>query len=242
MTAPQSSAAAGRTRVAVVYGGRSSEHAISCVSAGSILRNLDPERYDVIAVGITPEGSWVLTDGNPETIVDDIFACGADGLISEPFADYHRINRRHPDKILAGEGDNRILQTHDREAIRHGIELLEQGELLVVFPEGGRSPDGSLQPGNIGPALMAARAHVPIIPAALKETDKIMPRGKGGLHRGRVQVDYGEPISPDRFGGDHPDKAALQELTETVMQAIYALQQRQYERVGEVAPPRKVAQ
>jgi len=132
--------------------------------------------------------------------------------------------------------------TTDREAIRHGIELLEQGELLVVFPEGGRSPDGSLQPGNIGPALMAARAHVPIIPAALKETDKIMPRGKGGLHRGRVQVDYGEPISPDRFGGDHPDKAALQELTETVMQAIYALQQRQYERVGEVAPPRKVAQ
>ncbi|HET7741083.1 MAG TPA: D-alanine--D-alanine ligase A, partial [Mycobacterium sp.] len=35
-----------RTRVAVVYGGRSSEHAISCVSAGSILRNLDPERFE----------------------------------------------------------------------------------------------------------------------------------------------------------------------------------------------------
>jgi len=131
--------------------------------------------------------------------------------------------------------------TTDREAIRHGIELLEQGELLVVFPEGGRSPDGSLQPGNIGPALMATRAHVPIIPAALKETDRIMPRGKGGLHRGRVQVDYGEPIPPDRFGGDDPDKAALQDLTEAVMQAIHELQQRQYERVGEVAPPRITA-
>ncbi|MFV8165387.1 D-alanine--D-alanine ligase family protein [Mycobacterium sp. 134] len=57
-----------RTRVAVVYGGRSSEHAISCVSAGSILRNLDPERFEVIAVGITPDGSWVLTDGRPETL------------------------------------------------------------------------------------------------------------------------------------------------------------------------------
>jgi D-alanine-D-alanine ligase len=55
-------------RVAVVYGGRSSEHAISCVSAGSILRNLDPERFEVIAVGITPEGSWVLTDARPETL------------------------------------------------------------------------------------------------------------------------------------------------------------------------------
>lgn len=51
--------------MAVVFGGRSSEHAISCVSAGSILRNLDPRRFEVIAVGITPEGSWVLTDGNP---------------------------------------------------------------------------------------------------------------------------------------------------------------------------------
>lgn len=55
-------------RVAVVFGGRSNEHAISCVSAGSILRNLDPQRFDVIAVGITPEGSWVLTDGNPDAL------------------------------------------------------------------------------------------------------------------------------------------------------------------------------
>ena len=57
-----------RVRVAVVFGGRSSEHAISCVSAGSILRNLDPQRFDVVAVGITPEGSWVLTDGNPDAL------------------------------------------------------------------------------------------------------------------------------------------------------------------------------
>ncbi|HVQ99890.1 MAG TPA: D-alanine--D-alanine ligase family protein [Mycobacterium sp.] len=57
-----------RIRVAVVYGGRSNEHAISCVSAGSILRNLDPQRFDVIPIGITTEGSWVLTDGRPETL------------------------------------------------------------------------------------------------------------------------------------------------------------------------------
>ncbi|MGA3253752.1 MAG: D-alanine--D-alanine ligase family protein [Mycobacterium sp.] len=57
-----------RLRVAVVFGGRSNEHAISCVSAGSILRNLDPQRFEVVAVGITPEGSWVLTDGNPDAL------------------------------------------------------------------------------------------------------------------------------------------------------------------------------
>jgi D-alanine-D-alanine ligase len=58
----------GRVRVAVVFGGRSNEHAISCVSAGSILRNLDPQRFEVVAVGITPDGSWVLTDGNPDAL------------------------------------------------------------------------------------------------------------------------------------------------------------------------------
>jgi hypothetical protein len=58
-----------------------------------------------------------MTDGNMGPIADDIFACGADGIISEPFADYEAIADRHPDKFLAGDGDNRILQTNDREAI-----------------------------------------------------------------------------------------------------------------------------
>ena len=58
----------GRIRVAVVYGGRSNEHAISCVSAGSILRNLDAQRFEVIPVGITPEGLWLLTEGRPEAL------------------------------------------------------------------------------------------------------------------------------------------------------------------------------
>ncbi len=58
----------GRTRVAVVFGGRSSEHAISCVSAGSVLRHLDRERFDVVAVGITRDGGWVLGTDDPERL------------------------------------------------------------------------------------------------------------------------------------------------------------------------------
>lgn len=44
-----------KTRVAVVFGGRSSEHGISCVSAGSVLQHLDPDRFEVVPVGITRE-------------------------------------------------------------------------------------------------------------------------------------------------------------------------------------------
>ncbi|WP_024806533.1 D-alanine--D-alanine ligase family protein [Nocardia sp. BMG51109] len=50
----------GRIRVAVVFGGRSNEHAVSCVSAGFVLRNLNPARFEAVPVGITREGTWVL--------------------------------------------------------------------------------------------------------------------------------------------------------------------------------------
>ena len=53
---------AGKLRIAVVFGGRSAEHSISCVSAGAVLAALDPDRYDVVPVGITRAGAWVLPD------------------------------------------------------------------------------------------------------------------------------------------------------------------------------------
>ncbi|HEX7658192.1 MAG TPA: D-alanine--D-alanine ligase family protein [Pseudonocardiaceae bacterium] len=57
-----------KVRVAVVFGGRSTEHAISCLSAGSVLRHLDPARYEIVPVGITPDGGWVLASGDPRAL------------------------------------------------------------------------------------------------------------------------------------------------------------------------------
>ena len=119
----------GRVRVAVVYGGRSSEHAISCVSAGSILRNLDPERFEVVAVGITPGGSWVLTDGRPETLAI------TDGRLPE----------------VSGESGAELALPAD--PVRGGqlLSLGQGGEVLaavdVVFPvlHGPYGEDGTIQ-------------------------------------------------------------------------------------------------
>lgn len=55
-----------RIRVAVVFGGRSSEHAISCVTAGSVLKAIDRGKYDVVPVGIATDGRWVLESDDPE--------------------------------------------------------------------------------------------------------------------------------------------------------------------------------
>jgi D-alanine-D-alanine ligase len=57
-----------KTRIAVVFGGRSSEHAVSAVSAGSILDALDPDEFEVVPVGITKAGRWVLATGDPAAL------------------------------------------------------------------------------------------------------------------------------------------------------------------------------
>ena len=63
-----------RPRVAVVFGGRSSEHAISCSTAASVLRAIDRDRYDVVPIGIARDGRWVLAADDPERL--EITAAG----------------------------------------------------------------------------------------------------------------------------------------------------------------------
>jgi D-alanine-D-alanine ligase len=62
---------AGKLRVAVVFGGRSAEHAISCVSAGSVIAALDPDRYEVVRVGIATDGRWVLPAADQRLAIRD---------------------------------------------------------------------------------------------------------------------------------------------------------------------------
>jgi D-alanine-D-alanine ligase len=64
-----------KIRVAVIFGGRSSEHSISCISAGSVLRALDRTKYDVVPIGITKSGNWVLEadDADRLTMQNGIF-------------------------------------------------------------------------------------------------------------------------------------------------------------------------
>ncbi|HLV04735.1 D-alanine--D-alanine ligase family protein [uncultured Georgenia sp.] len=57
-----------RIRLALVFGGRSGEHGISCATAAGVLRALDRDRYDVVPIGITPAGQWVLAPDDPEAL------------------------------------------------------------------------------------------------------------------------------------------------------------------------------
>ena len=71
MTDTSTPSPSSRIRVAVVYGGRSQEHSISCISAGAIMANLDRERYEVVPVGITREGLWTVGTDDPRELAAD---------------------------------------------------------------------------------------------------------------------------------------------------------------------------
>jgi D-alanine-D-alanine ligase len=66
--APEPGAHGRKTRVAVVFGGRSTEHGVSAVSAGSVMSALDPDQFEIVPIGITRDGRWVLTAGDPREL------------------------------------------------------------------------------------------------------------------------------------------------------------------------------
>jgi len=121
-----------KIRIAVVFGGRSSEHAISCVTAGSVLRVLDPERYEVLPIGISTDGRWVLMAGE-ETAGLAI----TDGRLPA------RIDETSGALVtMAADPTARELTVHEPGSVPKAL-----GEVDVVFPllHGPYGEDGTLQ-------------------------------------------------------------------------------------------------
>ena len=71
-----------------------------------------------------------MSDGNMNEYADDVMACGARGIISEPYTDYKTIARRYDNPFIAGEGDNRVLTRNDPDEIRRMVEsMVETGKM-----------------------------------------------------------------------------------------------------------------
>ncbi|MFP3903502.1 MAG: lysophospholipid acyltransferase family protein [Armatimonadota bacterium] len=107
----------------------------------------------------------------------------------------------------------------DRKAIRNAAQLLKTGEKVIIFPEGGRSPDGTLQEGTEGAAFIAKLADAPIVPTALAGTDEVLPRGSIFLHRGKTTVSFGEPVYVTDYRDEEGD-IDLRAATDEVMKRI----------------------
>lgn len=108
----------------------------------------------------------------------------------------------------------------DREALLKALELLKQGEVLGIAPEGTRSHTGALQPGKPGAAFLAARTGATILPLGITGTQN-MVRDFKRLRRMRVRVVFGEPFRLPKEGRLSSEE--LQEATTLIMQRIAAL-------------------
>jgi 1-acyl-sn-glycerol-3-phosphate acyltransferase len=83
----------------------------------------------------------------------------------------------------------------DVEAFRLARRILDEGQVLFVFPEGTRSPDGSLQTAHDGVASLALRTGAPIVPLAIAGSNRVWPRGQKLPHPGgHVTMRVGKPF------------------------------------------------
>lgn len=85
----------------------------------------------------------------------------------------------------------------NRRSLQQAASLVEEGWNLLIFPEGGRSPDGWGQEHHGGVAWLAARTGRPIVPVYIKGTGRLLPRGVRRPYIGKTTVTFGAPIAPD---------------------------------------------
>jgi 1-acyl-sn-glycerol-3-phosphate acyltransferase len=116
-------------------------------------------------------------------------------------------------------------------SLNTGLQVLGRGDLLGIYPEGTRSPDGRLYRGRTGIARMALEARVPVIPVVMVDTDTMMPIGRRMPRIMRVGVVIGEPLDFSRFEGMESDRYILRSITDEIMVAIQQLGEQTYEDV-----------
>lgn len=119
----------------------------------------------------------------------------------------------------------------DREAFGKAISLIRAGEVVVIFPEGGRSRDGILRAPKAGIGVIVSQTGCPVVPAYLKGTFDVLPTGARWPRWRQVTVRFGEPIrfEPSERKEKAETKRFYEQVSHTVIEQIAAL--------GEVPSP-----
>ncbi|ARZ67656.1 D-alanine--D-alanine ligase [Streptomyces sp. HU2014] len=162
-----------KPRVAVVFGGRSSEHAISVVTAGAVLAAIDRTKYDVLPIGITTDGRWALTADDPERMaIADRALPNVEQLAQSPDGTV----------VLPVDPSSREVVYSEPGTVPKSL-----GEVDVVFPvlHGPYGEDGTLQG-------MLELSGIPYVGAGVLASAV----GQDKEYMKRVFVSFGLPVGP----------------------------------------------
>ncbi|WP_105030560.1 lysophospholipid acyltransferase family protein [Arthrobacter ruber] len=109
-----------------------------------------------------------------------------------------------------------------------GMEILNEGGVLGIYPEGTRSPDGRLYRGKTGVAKLVLATGVPVIPVAMIGTDKVQPIGRRIPNIRRVGIIIGEPLDFSRYEGLEYDRFVQRSVTDEIMYELMRLSGQEY--------------
>jgi 1-acyl-sn-glycerol-3-phosphate acyltransferase len=112
------------------------------------------------------------------------------------------------------------------DAIRTGMQVLYDGKLLGIYPEGTRSPDGRLYRGKIGVARMALETGVPVVPVAMTYEQRNIP--VIGRRLPKVSVHFGRPLDFSRYEGLAGDRFVERSVTDEIMYEVMTLSGQEY--------------
>jgi 1-acyl-sn-glycerol-3-phosphate acyltransferase len=155
---------------------------------------------------------------------------GIKGLFSKAF--FSGVGQIPVDRS-GGEASERALTT--------GLRVLANGQLLGIYPEGTRTPDGRLFRGKTGVARLALEARVPVIPCAMIGGFEFQPPGKIRPRlRVRPGVRFGKPLDFSRYYGLEADRLVLRAITDEIIYEIMKLSGQEY--VDEYAARHKALQ
>lgn len=116
-------------------------------------------------------------------------------------------------------------------SLNTGLRVLAGGNVLGIYPEGTRSPDGKLYRGRTGVARMILESGVPVVPVAMIDTEKVMPIGSKWPKMRRVGIVFGEPLDFSRFAGMEGDRFILRAVTDEIMYELAGLSGQEYDDV-----------
>jgi 1-acyl-sn-glycerol-3-phosphate acyltransferase len=111
------------------------------------------------------------------------------------------------------------------EAMNEAAQKIREGMSVVIFPEGSRSPDGSIQPFKKGGFSLAMKAKVPIVPISLAGSREIMPKDRLTTSSGEIRIRIGDPIETEPYS--LKDRTALMEkVSETISKNLELITQK----------------
>ncbi len=114
----------------------------------------------------------------------------------------------------------------DRAALRKALDVLSRGQVLLLFPEGTRSPDGSLGALQPGIGMIALKSHAPVYPVFIDGTREVLPRGAVLPRRAKLHVYIGDPLDPESLARHGDRGEAVHLVTEEIRESMLRLQDR----------------